>query len=224
MIADGVSTWLQKTVKFARPSALAWRMTIAVGGVPMTRDELAATAVNAAVSPIAAIPEVKAVAVKDDRVIVVVGKAPVKTSIRITGLIDSVNRKLFFGKVSPIPEQPLSMVYSYLTTPRMYAPRWFHEGMAVFLETWMGGGLGRDSALATQGEQREGNAWLAYEERAAGAWRGYYGWLPRGRHVVEYTLRLNTAGRFGLPPTRVEALYAPETFGERPNEPLEVAP
>jgi hypothetical protein len=88
----------------------------------------------------------------------------------------------------------------------------------------LGGGLGRDSTLATQGEQREGNAWLAYEERAAGAWRGYYGWLPRGRHVVEYTLRLNTAGRFGLPPTRVEALYAPETFGERPNEPLEVAP
>ncbi len=52
-------------------------------------------------------------------------------------------RKLFFGKVSPIPEQPLSMVYSYLTTPRMYAPRWYHEGMAVFLETWMAGGYGR---------------------------------------------------------------------------------
>ena len=47
---------------------------------------------------IAAFPEVKAVAVKDDRVIVVVGKAPAKTYIRITGLIDSVNRKLFFGK------------------------------------------------------------------------------------------------------------------------------
>jgi len=88
----------------------------------------------------------------------------------------------------------------------------------------LGGGLGRDSVLATQAERREGSAWLAYEERAAEAWRAYYGWLPRGRHVVEYTLRLNTAGRFGLPPTRVEALYAPETFGERPNEPLEVAP
>ncbi len=52
-------------------------------------------------------------------------------------------RRLFFGKVSPIPEQPLSMVYSYLTTPRMYAPRWYHEGMAVFMETWMAGGYGR---------------------------------------------------------------------------------
>ena len=35
------------------------------------------------------------------------------------------------------------MIYSYLTTPRMYAPRWYHEGMAVFFETWMAGGYGR---------------------------------------------------------------------------------
>jgi hypothetical protein len=52
-------------------------------------------------------------------------------------------RKWFSGKVAPIPEQPLSMIYSYLTTPRMYAPRWYHEGMAVFFETWMAGGYGR---------------------------------------------------------------------------------
>jgi uncharacterized protein YfaS (alpha-2-macroglobulin family) len=90
--------------------------------------------------------------------------------------------------------------------------------------TLLGSGLGRDSALATSGEQREGTAWLAYEERAPEAWRSYFEWLPRGRHVVEYTLRLNTSGRFGLPPTRVEAMYAPETFGERPNAALEVMP
>ena len=52
-------------------------------------------------------------------------------------------RKIFFGKVAPIPEQPLSMLYSYLTTPRIYAPRWYHEGLAVFFETWMAGGYGR---------------------------------------------------------------------------------
>jgi hypothetical protein len=52
-------------------------------------------------------------------------------------------RRIFFGKVAAIPEQPLSMIYSYLTTPRMYAPRWYHEGMAVFFETWMSGGYGR---------------------------------------------------------------------------------
>ena len=47
---------------------------------------------------ISAFPEVKAVTVKDDRVTVVIGKAPAKTYIRITSLIDSVNRRLFFGK------------------------------------------------------------------------------------------------------------------------------
>ena len=90
--------------------------------------------------------------------------------------------------------------------------------------TLLGGGLGRDSAIATQGEKREGRSWPIYEERAAEAWRGYYEWLPRGRHAVEYTMRLNASGRFSLPPTRVEAMYAPETFGEAPNEAIEVQP
>ena len=43
----------------------------------------------------------------------------------------------------PVPEQPESMLYFLLTTPRVAAPRWFHEGIAVFLDTWMAGGLGR---------------------------------------------------------------------------------
>ena len=90
--------------------------------------------------------------------------------------------------------------------------------------TLLGGGLGRDSAIATRGEKREGGGWPTYEERAFDAWRGYYDWLPRGHHLVEYTLRLNASGRFGLPPTRVEAMYAPETFGELPNATLEVRP
>ncbi|MDM4766874.1 MG2 domain-containing protein [Pelomonas sp. SE-A7] len=88
----------------------------------------------------------------------------------------------------------------------------------------LGTGSGRDSAMATQGEKREGSGWLAYEERAFEAWRAYYAYLPRGRHVVEYTIRLNSAGRFQLPVTRVEALYAPDRFGEFPNAALEVAP
>jgi hypothetical protein len=88
----------------------------------------------------------------------------------------------------------------------------------------LGGGLGRDTAIATRGEQREGHAALAWEERAPEAWRGYYEWLPRGKQVVEYTLRLNNPGRFGLPPTRVEAMYAPESFGEAPNALLDVKP
>lgn len=99
--------------------------------------------------------------------------------------------------------------------------------------TLLGNGLGRDSVIATtpevlasgsRGERREGRSWPTYEERAFEAWRGYYEWMGRGRHVVEYTMRLNASGIFGLPPTRVEAMYAPETFGELPSAALEVRP
>ena len=48
-----------------------------------------------------------------------------------------------FGKVAEASEQPLTMLYSYLTTPRRASPRWYREGIAVYLETWMAGGLGR---------------------------------------------------------------------------------
>jgi alpha-2-macroglobulin len=80
----------------------------------------------------------------------------------------------------------------------------------------LGNGLGRDSQIATRGEQSSGAAWRVYEERLPEAWRAYYAWLPRGTHTVEYTMRLNTAGRYLLPPSRVEAMYAPENFGEMP--------
>jgi uncharacterized protein YfaS (alpha-2-macroglobulin family) len=86
----------------------------------------------------------------------------------------------------------------------------------------LGTGLGRDSQLATQGEQQRGRAWPAFEERGFEAFRAYYAWVPRGTFVVEYTIRLNQSGRFALPTTRVEALYAPELFGELPNAPVEV--
>jgi len=52
-------------------------------------------------------------------------------------------RSLFLGKVTPSAEAPLSVLYSYLTVPRWYAPRWQLEGIATYLETWMNGGLGR---------------------------------------------------------------------------------
>jgi uncharacterized protein YfaS (alpha-2-macroglobulin family) len=71
--------------------------------------------------------------------------------------------------------------------------------------TLLGSGLGRDSQIATRSERKEGSAWLAYEERSFEAFRSYFEHLPRGRHVVEYTVRLNNPGRFLLPPTRVEA-------------------
>ena len=91
--------------------------------------------------------------------------------------------------------------------------------------TLLGSGLGRDSAIATRTEKREGaGAWPAFEERSFEAFRSYFEYLPRGKHVIEYTVRLNNPGRFSLPPTRVEAMYAPESFGEAPNGAVEVAP
>ncbi len=56
---------------------------------------------------------------------------------------DNFFRSLFLGKVTATSEAPLSMFYTYLTTPRRYSPRWYHEGIAVFMETWMAGGVGR---------------------------------------------------------------------------------
>ena len=56
---------------------------------------------------------------------------------------DRFFRRLFHGKVLPTAEQPETILYFYLTSPRVAAPRWFHEGIAVFVDTWMGGGIGR---------------------------------------------------------------------------------
>ena len=92
--------------------------------------------------------------------------------------------------------------------------------------TLLGSGLGRDSAIAAQGatDGADASVSAAYDERSFEAFRRYFAQLPRGRHVVEYTLRLNSAGHFALPPSRVEAMYAPESFGELPNAAIDVAP
>jgi uncharacterized protein YfaS (alpha-2-macroglobulin family) len=88
--------------------------------------------------------------------------------------------------------------------------------------TILGGGLGRDSQIATQGERRAGTAWPAYEERSFEFFRGYFEYVPKGVFKLEYTLRLNNVGDFALPPTRAEAMYAPEMFGETPNARVKV--
>ena len=84
--------------------------------------------------------------------------------------------------------------------------------------TILGSGLGRDSEIATRGETGgDGDGWLAFEERSFEAYRAYYQYLPKGKATLQYTVRLNNPGRFALPPSRIEALYAPEMFGEAPN-------
>jgi len=79
----------------------------------------------------------------------------------------------------------------------------------------------RDARLASGDEAGSGKAerrvWPTYVERTFSAYLAYYGFVPRGSFSVDYTLRLNNAGEFSLPATRVEAMYAPEVFGETPN-------
>jgi alpha-2-macroglobulin len=88
----------------------------------------------------------------------------------------------------------------------------------------LGTGLGRDSQILASGEKKQGWVWPAFEERKFDSFRAYYGFVPKGKWTLEYTLRLNNAGEFLLPETRVEALYAPEMFGEAPNAKVSVAP
>lgn len=52
-------------------------------------------------------------------------------------------RKFIGGKLGTDPKYPITAIWSYLTTPRWYAPRWYHEGISCFLETWLNGGVGR---------------------------------------------------------------------------------
>jgi hypothetical protein len=52
-------------------------------------------------------------------------------------------RRFFSGKPRQINAHPETILYNYLATPRMNVPRWYTEGAAVFMETWMSGGVGR---------------------------------------------------------------------------------
>jgi len=94
----------------------------------------------------------------------------------------------------------------------------------------LGTGLRRDSTIATAGENIAAQNitndyyWPDFIERPFDAFRAYYRYIPKGTFEVEYTIRLNQAGVFQLPTTRVEALYEPEMLGELPNPPFEVAP
>ncbi|MDO8431521.1 MAG: MG2 domain-containing protein [Candidatus Binatus sp.] len=90
----------------------------------------------------------------------------------------------------------------------------------------VGAGLGRDSQIAASGENQTNDTyvWPAFTERAFDGLRAYYDYVPKGSFDIEYTIRLNQAGTFNLPATRVEAIYQPEMLGELPNAPFEVAP
>lgn len=83
--------------------------------------------------------------------------------------------------------------------------------------TILGRGLGRESALAQYHQNTGSGVWPSYVERAADSYKGYYRWVPHGSWSTEYTVRINNAGEFRFPATRLEAMYAPEIFAETPN-------
>ncbi len=80
----------------------------------------------------------------------------------------------------------------------------------------LGSGLGGDSAMLVRGEKQKNYG--TFEERSFSGFRSYFEFLPKGSHRIEYTVRLNGAGIFQLPNSRVEAMYAPEMFAEVPND------
>ena len=81
--------------------------------------------------------------------------------------------------------------------------------------------LGGQSQMLQQGSKADG-AWPAWVEGGRDAWRAYFDWLPQGHTVIEYTVRLNSAGQFTLPPARVEAMYAPAIHAALPIAPVTV--
>jgi hypothetical protein len=89
--------------------------------------------------------------------------------------------------------------------------------------TILGSGLGGDSALLRTGNRSSVGAWLAFQETRFDSFRAYYRFVPKGHWQVQYTMRLDNPGTFNMPATRVEAMYAPEMFGESPNNAVTVA-
>jgi uncharacterized protein YfaS (alpha-2-macroglobulin family) len=89
----------------------------------------------------------------------------------------------------------------------------------------LGGGDGRDSHIATKDEDaRSRRLRPTFVERTFGFFRAYYEVVPKGKFRIDYTVRINNAGEFSLPPSRVEAMYAPDVYGETPNRNVVVQP
>ena len=79
----------------------------------------------------------------------------------------------------------------------------------------LGSGLGGDSAILSSTFVR-GDRWPVFTERGFDSYRAYYDFVPKGRMTLRYNVRYNTAGTFQLPPSHVEAMYAPEMHADLP--------
>ena len=89
--------------------------------------------------------------------------------------------------------------------------------------TFLGRGFNTDGDIGKESEEHR-SATPSFVERTFQNYRAYFESLGRGKSVITYRIRLNQAGLFHPPPTRVEAMYQPEVFGELPQEAIRVAP
>ncbi len=83
--------------------------------------------------------------------------------------------------------------------------------------TILGSGLGRDSAIVAVSDTEFMSDTPSFIERKSDVFRAYYRVMNAGETLLEYTVRLNALGKFALPATRVEGMYAPAVFGETVN-------
>ncbi|MFB5651583.1 alpha-2-macroglobulin [Leptospira wolffii] len=90
--------------------------------------------------------------------------------------------------------------------------------------TILGSGLGRDSSLLSETVKQ--NYWdsPSFVERKFEGITAYYEYFFPGETSFEYMYRINSPGKFNLPPTRLEAMYQPEIFSVIPNTDQVVSP
>ncbi len=88
--------------------------------------------------------------------------------------------------------------------------------------TIIGANANQSALLGTKASSGDGTATPAFVEQRQAGYRAYYSYPPAGTFSTEYVMRLNAAGTFNLPPTRVEALYTPEAFAMSPNATVSV--
>jgi uncharacterized protein YfaS (alpha-2-macroglobulin family) len=93
----------------------------------------------------------------------------------------------------------------------------------------LGDGDGRDSQILQMQSQSSQAQWdesvsPVFVERGFDSYRSYFDYLPKGKHKVSYTVRINNPGQFKVPASRIEAMYAPGTFAELPNADVVVQP
>ena len=193
----------------ARTAARSWplaedarlvRLPLPAAATPLVLRHAGGAAPWAAVSVSAAVPL----------------RAPLAAGYRMTRRVDPVQARV------PGRLTQGDVVRVTLTVDATAERNWVVVADPIPAGATILGGLGGQSQMLREGEGGEGvqPAWIA---RGHDAWRGYFAWVPRGRFTVAYTVRLNGAGRFGMPPARVEAMYAPSIRAAVPIAPVTVA-